>query len=71
VAGKPVPVTVTVPETGAAPATEPSASAREPAGELRRDKASADDIKAEALANSTVQAVLEIFPVEKTTIEER
>ena len=27
--------------------------------------------KAEAMANSTVQAVLEIFPVEKTTIEER
>jgi hypothetical protein len=30
-----------------------------------------DDVKAEAMANSTVQAVLEIFPVEKTTIEER
>ena len=29
------------------------------------------DIKAEALADSTVQAVLEIFPVEKTTVEER
>jgi len=28
-------------------------------------------VKAEAMANSTVQAVLEIFPVEKTTIEER
>jgi hypothetical protein len=31
---------------------------------------SASDLKAEAMANSTVQAVLEIFPVDKTTIEE-
>ena len=52
-----------------------SASARELSGELRRDtcaaSASPEDLKAEAMANSTVQAVLEIFPVEKTTIEER
>jgi hypothetical protein len=27
--------------------------------------------KEEAMANATVQAVLEIFPVDKTTIEER
>ena len=34
-------------------------------------KTSPEDLKAEAMANSTVQAVLEIFPVDKTTIEER
>ena len=69
VAGKPVPISIVVAE-GAVSAA-PSASA----GELRRDlspeKRSAEELKAEAMANSTVQAVLEIFPVEKTTIEER
>lgn len=62
-AGKPVPVTVTVADasTPAAPPAAPVSSPR-PAGE---------DAKAEAMANATVQAVLEIFPVDKTTIEER
>jgi DNA polymerase-3 subunit gamma/tau len=70
VAGRPVPVAVTTLE-GAATAPS-SASAREPSSELRRDaKASPEQLKEEAMANSTVQAVLEIFPVEKTTIEER
>ena len=72
VAGKPVPVSVAVADAGAAPAPP---SARDQSGEPRRDLSGAaktsDDIKAEAMANSTVQAVLEIFPVEKTTIEER
>ena len=70
VAGKPVPVSVTVAEgvPGSAPAP---AAAREHAGEPRRDAPSAEQLKDEAMANSTVQAVLEIFPVEKTTIEER
>ena len=68
VAGKPVPVSVVV--------AEGSASAREHSGEPRREepaaqKSSPEALKAEAMANSTVQAVLEIFPVEKTTIEER
>ncbi|HEX8029405.1 MAG TPA: hypothetical protein VF491_13120 [Vicinamibacterales bacterium] len=65
-AGKPVPVTVAVADAGAAPAPAPAApvSGTSPA-------ATADDLKAEALKNSTVQAVLEIFPVEKTTVEER
>jgi DNA polymerase III subunit gamma/tau len=68
VAGKPVPVSVVV--------AEGSAPAREHSGEPRRDepaaqKSSPEALKAEAMANSTVQAVLEIFPVEKTTIEER
>jgi hypothetical protein len=68
VAGKPVPVSIVVAESGAAPSPAPAspAAAVSPAG-----KPSPDDVKAEAMANSTVQAVLEIFPVEKTTIEER
>ena len=74
VAGKPVPISIAVAETAASAA--PAASAREQSGELRREpgpdqKNSAEELKAEAMANSTVQAVLEIFPVEKTTIEER
>jgi len=73
VAGKPVPVTIAVADATGAPAAAP---ARGASGELRRDepaapKPSAEDVRAEAMANSTVQAVLEIFPVEKTTIEER
>src|SRR5688572_7418770 len=80
VAGQAVPITIAVADvTGAAAPAAASASARAQSGELRRDfaegapahKPSAEDLKAEAMANSTVQAVLEIFPVEKTTIEER
>ena len=74
ITGKPVPFLVVVADAGAQP-TPVSASAREQSAELRRDglgqKSSAEDVKAEAMANSTVQALLEIFPVEKTTIEER
>ncbi len=70
VAGKPVPITVVVAEgaqarDGSAPAA-PVATAAPGA-----PAAPASDVRAEAMANSTVQAVLEIFPVEKTTIEER
>ena len=72
VAGRPVPVSIAVADAGTQPS---SASAREQSGELRRDepakKSSPEELKAEAMANSTVQAVLEIFPVDKTTIEER
>ena len=70
VSGKPVPMSVVVAEAGATPAPAPAspgsatASAMKPTG-------SPEDVKAEAMANSTVQALLEIFPVEKTTIEER
>ena len=74
VAGKPVPVSVVVSE-GAQSPVPGSAFAPEQSEELRREvrpeKRSADELKAEAMANATVQAVLEIFPVEKTTIEER
>lgn len=65
VAGKPVPVSIVVSEASAA------ASAPAALGAPIAPIAPARDLKAEAMANSTVQAVLEIFPVEKTTIEER
>ncbi len=65
-AGKPVPVSIVVADAGAQPAPVPASPALgSPV------KAAPDDLKAEAMANSTVQAVLEIFPVDKTTIEER
>jgi len=66
VAGKPVPVSI-----GFADASTQQAKAPSSPGPVDAPKTSADDVKAEALANSTVQAVLEIFPVEKTTVEER
>ena len=73
VAGKSVPITVSVADGGSVPPAA-SVSARQPSDGLRRDGLGpqpSPDVKAEAMANSTVQAVLEIFPVEKTTIEER
>ena len=60
-AGKPVPVTITLTESAAHPAA-PSA--------VVAPRASTEDTTAQAMANATVQAVLEIFPVEKTTVEE-
>ena len=68
VAGKPVPITVTVADATGAPLP---VSAIPAAPMAPTPKPTAEDVKAEAMANSTVQAVLEIFPVEKTTIEER
>ena len=60
-AGKPVPVTITLAESSSAPALPPP---------VVTPRASAEDTTAQAMANATVQAVLEIFPVEKTTVEE-
>ena len=59
-----MPVSIIVADAGtsAAPPTVPVRHAV--------DENIPDDLKAEAMANSTVQALLEIFPVEKTTIEE-
>ena len=68
ISGKPVPISVVVADAGAVPAAAPTAPVSPAAAAAR---ASAEDLKAEAMANSTVQALLEIFPVEKTTIEER
>ncbi|MFM8536222.1 MAG: DNA polymerase III subunit gamma/tau, partial [Acidimicrobiia bacterium] len=72
VAGKAVPVTIAVADAGAAPAPAAlsPASASSPSS-LGPPTSMSGDAKAEAMANSTVQAVLEIFPVDKTTIEER
>ena len=69
VAGKAVPVAITVADAGSAPAPAP-ASPSSPSS-LGPPTSLSGDAKAEAMANSTVQAVLEIFPVDKTTIEER
>ena len=67
VAGRPVPVSIAVADAGTQRAPAPaSLLSSAPA-----QKTSPEDLKAEAMANSTVQAVLEIFPVDKTTIEER
>ncbi len=67
VAGRPIPIAVVSAEADAPPAPAPS-SLGPPVAAPRTNQ---DDLKAEAMANSTVQAVLEIFPVDKTTIEER
>ena len=64
--GKPTPVSIVVADAASAAAPAPASPAA-PAGSA----APAGDLEAEAMANSTVQAVLEIFPVDKTTIEER
>ena len=62
-AGRPVPVSIVVADAGTEAALPPApvAAAPKPAS-----AGAADD----ALADPTVQAVLEIFPVEKTTVEE-
>ena len=67
VAGKPVPVSVVVADAGTQPAPPPAS----PQSANSRPAASSNDVKEEAMSNSTVQALLEIFPVDKTTIEER
>jgi len=73
VAGRPVTVAIVTADADAMPSPVPSnlgspvaASKGQP-----RDLSSEALTKEEAMANSTVQAVLEIFPVDKTTIEER
>jgi Ser/Thr protein kinase RdoA (MazF antagonist) len=66
VAGRPVPVSIVVADSGAQPAPAPVL----PVAAGASQRSSPEDLKAEAMANSTVQAVLEIFPVDKTIIEE-
>jgi DNA polymerase-3 subunit gamma/tau len=68
VAGRPMPVTIVTAEADAVAAPAPS-NIGSPVAPPK--SGASDDIKAEAMANSTVQAVLEIFPIDKTTIEER
>jgi hypothetical protein len=62
VMGQPVIVSVTVNEGGSSPAPPPA-----PAQPARSNP---EDVTRDAMSNATVQAVLEIFPVEKTTVEE-
>ena len=66
IAGKPVPISIVVAESGSQPAPAPAV----PQSATSKPKASPEDLKDEAMQNSTVQALLEIFPVEKTTVEE-
>jgi DNA polymerase III subunit gamma/tau len=63
-AGKPVPVSIVVTESAAG--EQPGPRRREPVEPVEPVEPAEDP-----MSNSTVQAVLEIFPVEKTTIEER
>jgi DNA polymerase-3 subunit gamma/tau len=67
VAGRPMPVTIVTAAADATAAPAPSNIG----SPVAPPKGATDDVKAEAMANSTVQAVLEIFPIDKTTIEER
>ncbi len=72
--GEPVPVSIAVADAGTPrppPLANSPASYGETSPALGRRRRRPRTLKAEAMANSTVQAVLEIFPVDKTTIEER
>jgi DNA polymerase III subunit gamma/tau len=69
VAGKKIHVSVAVTDAAGVPETPAAASARTAAA-AEQPRASEDDLRKQALADPTVQALLEIFPVEKTKIEE-
>jgi DNA polymerase III subunit gamma/tau len=66
VAGHKVPVSVVVAD-GAPQATEPAAA---PVSSKSPTPVNDDELRKEALADPAVQALLEIFPVEKTRVEE-
>ncbi len=73
VAGRPLPVAIVLADADALPAPAPASlgsPVAAPSGQ-RADLSSEASAKEEFMANATVQAVLEIFPVDKTTIEER
>ncbi len=73
VAGRPIPVSIVMADGDPPPAPAPS-TLGSPVAAPRvssADLSSVASAKEEAMANATVQAVLEIFPVDKTTIEER
>jgi DNA polymerase III subunit gamma/tau len=69
VAGKRIPVTV-VTTNGDAAAPPPPAAARPATPAPDTSKSSEEDLRKEAMADPTVQALFEIFPVEKSKIEE-
>ena len=68
VAGKRIPVTVVIADRGAAAAQSPVAARPAPVPEAPR--ASEEDLRQQAMADPTVQALFEIFPLEKAKIEE-
>lgn len=73
VAGRPIPVSIVMADGDPPPAPAPS-TLGSPVAAPRvssADLSSVASAKEEAMANATVQAMLEIFPVDKTTIEER
>jgi DNA polymerase III subunit gamma/tau len=63
VAGRPMQVSVVVADAATSPAPAAPPAAAQP-------RAVKDDVQEDPMKNSTVQAVLEIFPIEKTTVEE-
>ena len=70
VAGGRIPVQVSVADaTGAAAAPAPAPAATS-APAAAPPRASADELRQEAMSDPAVQALFEIFPVEKTKIEE-
>ncbi len=67
VAGRKVPVTVAIANGDAA---TPSPAAAKPAAAVAPSGASEEDLRQQAMADPAVQALFEIFPVEKSKIEE-
>jgi DNA polymerase-3 subunit gamma/tau len=67
VMGRPVVVSIAVNEAATAPAPAPPPP---PPPTAQAARPSPEEVTRDAMANATVQAVLEIFPVEKTTVEE-
>ena len=70
VAGARIPVHVEVVDTPAAAPSERAPAAAAPTASAAEPRAAADDLRQEAMADPAVQALFEIFPVEKTKIEE-
>ncbi len=72
--GRVIPVHIAVTEAGAPPAEPgpamPAAAPARPALKSPLAGPSEEDLRQEALSDPTVQALLEIFPVERTKIEE-
>jgi hypothetical protein len=68
VAGRKIPVTVTV--ASGAPAAVPAKAAATTGSGPEAPRASEEDLRQQAMADPTVQALFEIFPVEKSKIEE-
>jgi DNA polymerase-3 subunit gamma/tau len=69
VAGRKVPIAVTVADAASVPSAAPAAPQRA-SSPVEAPRASEEDLRQAALADPSVQALLEIFPVEKTKIEE-